>query len=154
MRGSEIQGRLQALAELHRRVATHLGQSAEGIKQMKKEIEGTAAIVSHVQGHPGAGTLTIDTANIIEDDSAGSPARSGRHIRLRVTDTGIESESGPDGRYILEDVPAGFAVNAIITSSGSRPANSVTSGRTIAWNASSFVRACSAVSACGWEPAD
>jgi PAS domain S-box-containing protein len=36
----------------------------------------------------GGGTLTIDTANIVEDDSAGSPARSGRHIRLRVTDTG------------------------------------------------------------------
>jgi PAS domain S-box-containing protein len=34
------------------------------------------------------GTLTIDTANIVEDDSAGALPRSGRHIRLRVSDTG------------------------------------------------------------------
>jgi hypothetical protein len=40
---------------------------------------------------PGGGTVTIDTANITVDaDSvaAGSPARQGRNVRLRVSDTG------------------------------------------------------------------
>jgi PAS domain S-box-containing protein len=40
----------------------------------------------------GAGTLTIDTANIdVETDliATGAPIRAGRHVRLRVSDTGI-----------------------------------------------------------------
>jgi PAS domain S-box-containing protein len=40
---------------------------------------------------PGGGTLRIDTANVVVDaDSVagGSPARPGRHVRLRVSDTG------------------------------------------------------------------
>jgi PAS domain S-box-containing protein len=39
----------------------------------------------------GGGTLSIDTANIIVDDNfiaAGSPMRAGRHVRLRIGDTG------------------------------------------------------------------
>ena len=40
---------------------------------------------------PGGGTLTIDTANITVDDdyiAAGSEARPGRNVRLRVSDSG------------------------------------------------------------------
>jgi two-component system cell cycle sensor histidine kinase/response regulator CckA len=40
---------------------------------------------------PGGGTLTIDTANVtVDDDSVagGSKARPGRHVRLRVSDSG------------------------------------------------------------------
>jgi PAS domain S-box-containing protein len=40
---------------------------------------------------PGGGTLTIDTGNFTVDDAAiagGSPARLGRNVRLRVSDTG------------------------------------------------------------------
>jgi PAS domain S-box-containing protein len=40
---------------------------------------------------PGGGTLTIDTANITVDDdfiAGGSKARPGRHVRLRVSDSG------------------------------------------------------------------
>jgi PAS domain S-box-containing protein len=39
----------------------------------------------------GGGTLTIDTANIaldVDDVPAGWPVRAGRHVRLRVSDTG------------------------------------------------------------------
>jgi signal transduction histidine kinase/CheY-like chemotaxis protein len=40
---------------------------------------------------PGGGTLRIDTANIVVDAESvagGSPARPGRHVRLRVSDSG------------------------------------------------------------------
>jgi signal transduction histidine kinase len=39
----------------------------------------------------GAGTLTIDTANVdvdVDADATGAPIRAGRHVRLRVSDTG------------------------------------------------------------------
>ena len=56
---------------------------------------------------PGGGTLRIDTANVVVDaDSVagGSPRRPGRHVRLRVSDTGTGMSPdviGPRLRAVL-----------------------------------------------------